>query len=296
MSEINFRRRGELVRGVFSILIENPDGLPVKTVLTKLEKSVPPTVFESRDYPSQPGRRRYENIVRFSTIRHVKAGWMQKKKGQWLITDAGRSAYDQFREPERFDREVTRRYRAWKQQRPDPSNDEVEDESIQARTVLEEAEENAWGEIEKHLQEINPYDFQQMVAALLEAMGYHVSWISPPGPDKGLDIFAHTDPLGITGPRIKVQVKRRQDKITVDGIRSFIAVLGDSDVGIFVNTGGFTKDAEIEARGQEKRRLTLIDLEKLFDLWVEHYDNLSQDSKNLLPLRPVYYLAVGDQT
>jgi restriction system protein len=49
-----------------------------------------------------------------------------------------------------------------------------------------------------------------------------------------------------------------------------MALLGDDDVGLFVCTGGFTKDASTAARTQEKRRITLIGLETLFDLWVEH--------------------------
>jgi len=130
-----------------------------------------------------------------------------------------------------------------------------------------------------------------LVAALLRGMGYHVSWVSPPGPDKGIDILAYTDPLGTRNPRIKVQVKRHQDAINVDGLRSFMAVLGDQDVGIFVSTGGFTSAAESEARTQEKRKITLLDLEKLFDLWVEHYDKLTESERRLLPLKPVYYLA-----
>jgi predicted Mrr-cat superfamily restriction endonuclease len=36
-------------------------------------------------------------------------------------------------------------------------------------------------------------------------------YVAPPGPDGGIDLIAHTDPLGTTGPRIKVQVKRRDD-------------------------------------------------------------------------------------
>jgi hypothetical protein len=79
-------------------------------------------------------------------------------------------------------------------------------------------------------------------------MGYHIAWVSPPGPDKGIDIIAHTDPLGIKGPRIKVQVKRTTEKTTIDGIRSLLALLGDGDVGLFVATGGFTRGAEDEAR------------------------------------------------
>ena len=70
-----------------------------------------------------------------------------------------------------------------------------------------------------------------------------------------------------------------------------MAVLGDDDVGIFVSVGGFTKDAEDEARTQEKRKVTLLNLEKLFDLWVEHYLRLSNDARRMLPLKPIYFLA-----
>jgi restriction system protein len=91
-----------------------------------------------------------------------------------------------------------------------------------------------------------------------------------------------------------VQVKRRADKIAVDGIRSFIAVLADSDVGLFVSTGGFTKEAADEARRQERRRIMLVDLKRLFDLWVEHYVHVPEEQRRLFPLRKVHFLAVVD--
>jgi restriction system protein len=47
-------------------------------------------------------------------------------------------------------------------------------------------------------------------------------------------------------------------------------MLADDDVGL-VTTAGFTKDAEDEARTQQKRKVTLVNLERLFDLWVEHH-------------------------
>jgi len=125
-------------------------------------------------------------------------------------------------------------------------------------------------------------------------MGYYVSWIAPPGPDKGIDILAHNDSLGTSTPRIKVQVKRRADKIRVDDLRSFMSLVGEHDVGIFVSTGGFTPDAESEARTKETRKLTLLDLEKLVDLWVKNYDKIEESDKRLLPLRPVYYLAPSE--
>jgi restriction system protein len=136
-----------------------------------------------------------------------------------------------------------------------------------------------------------PYDFQDLVGSLLRAMGYHVGWIAPPGKDGGVDIVAFNDPLGTRPPRIKVQVKRQQGRVSVDGLRSFMAILGADDVGIFVNAGGFTKDAEDEARGQHARRVTLVDLERLVELWVEYRGKLDEAARRRLPLQPVYFLA-----
>ena len=65
-----------------------------------------------------------------------------------------------------------------------------------------------------------------------------------------------------------------------------MAVLGDSDVGIFVSTGGFTRDAQDEARRQERRRIMLLDLKRLFDLWVEYYDKILRPSADCCPFVP----------
>src|ERR1700752_734165 len=292
MADITRRRQGELVRGVFQLLLTQQDGLPAKDILRKIEQVVPPNVFEESDYPNRPGVRRYERIIRFSTMPAVKAGWLIKDRGQWILTEEGRRAFEKFTDPEQFLRESMRLYRLWASERPKTDDEAVDDESPQAAaTTLEEAEEAAWAEIDNYLAEMNPYDFQELVGGLLRGMDYYITWISPPGPDRGIDIIAHADPLGVTGPRIKVQVKRRADKITVDGIRSFMAVMAEGDVGLFVSTGGFTKEAEDEARRQERRRITLLDLKRLFDLWVEHYERVPEEKRQLLPLRKVHFLA-----
>lgn len=291
MPEITRKRVGELVRGVFEILVENPDGLPVKTVLGRLEKAVPPTDFENSTYPNRPDVRRYDKIVRFSTVTAVKAGWMTKNKGLWSLTEVGKKALREFRDPERFAIEAGRLYRQWRRENPPEDENVVEESSSEAGATLEEAEEAAWSEVERHLTGMNPYDFQNLVAGLLRGMRYHVIWVAPPGPDRGVDIIAHTDPLGISGPRIKVQVKRLGERTSVKEIRSFMAVLAEGDVGLFVAAAGFTKEAEDEVRSQEKRRLMLVDLRRLFDLWVEHYEKIPEAQRSLLLLRPIYFLA-----
>ena len=294
MAEISQKRFGEILKMIFSMLAEHPEGLPAKQVLNELANSLTLTEYEKSEY--RPGVRRFEKRVRFGTIAPVKAGWLIKNKGRWILTEEGKNALKQYRDPEELARKAAELYKKWRSTQPeallDADDTEVEHES--AATTLEEAEELAWGEIEKYLRNMNPYDLQNLVAALLKAMGYHVSWVSPPGPDRGIDILAHTDPLGTQVPRIKVQVKRHADSVNVDGLRSFMAVLGDQDVGIFVSTGGFTSSAESEARLQEKRKITLVDMEKLFDLWVQHYTKLDETDKHLLPLKPVYYIAATE--
>ena len=93
-----------------------------------------------------------------------------------------------------------------------------------------------------------------------------------------------------------MQVKRRttEQKINVDDIRSFMAVLSGHDVGIYVTANTFTSSAFEEARMQETRRITLLDLEALFDLWTRYYDELAEGDRKLLPLEPVFFLSPED--
>ncbi len=291
MPEITRRRQGEMTQALLRILAEAPDGLSARAAVDRVEEVLQATPFEDSEYPNRPGIRRFPNIVRFSTIAPVKAGWMVKQRGMWTVTDEGRAALEQFPDPEDLFREAGRLYGEWRAKQPDPATDLDDDAAPSPGSVLEEAEETAWTEIKSFLLAINPYEFQDLVAGLLEAMSYHVQWVSPPGQDQGIDIVASADPLGAASPRLKVQVKRRADATNVDGLRAFLAVLGDEDIGIFVSAGGFTRDAQREARTQERRRITLVDLERFVELWIEHYAKISEEAQQLFPLRPVHYLA-----
>ncbi|RQY65630.1 restriction endonuclease [Burkholderia stagnalis] len=298
MAEITRRRTGELLRELFNLLLAAPDGMQASEALHALEERVTLTPYEADSYES--GGRRFEKIVRFATVDCVKAGWLIKDKGIWFITEEGRKAHEELSDPEAFYRRACKLYAEWKAAQPDAESSApaagVEEPETSAKAVsvtYEVAEEQAWAEISAYLRAMNPYEFQHLVADLLRAMSYYVTWVSPPGKDGGIDILAWPDALGTRPPRIKVQVKRQQQAVSVDGLRSFMALLGEDDVGLFVCTGGFTRDAEVEARTQEKRRVTLIGSEKLFDLWDEHYDKLTDQARKRLPLRSIRFLAPG---
>lgn len=84
--QVTRQRVGKLMRTLFEVLLENPEGVQASTALAEVENRVPPTDYENGSYPS--GGRRYEKIVRFATVDLVKAGWMLKDKGIWSPTDA----------------------------------------------------------------------------------------------------------------------------------------------------------------------------------------------------------------
>jgi restriction system protein len=303
MAEITRRRTGEFLRELFKILMATTDGMRASEALQILASRFTLTPYEADNYES--GSRRFEKIVRFATVDCVKAGWLVKDKGIWSITDEGRTAHAELTDPESFYKRACKLYAEWKAAQPDAetstatgislanSVDDVANTAKAVSVTFEESEEQAWAEISQYMRAMNPYDFQDLVADLLRAMSYHVIWVSPPGKDGGLDVLAWPDALGTRLPRIKVQVKRQQQSVSVDGLRSFMALLGDDDIGLFVCTGGFTKDAETEARTQEKRRVRLIGLETLFDLWDAHYDKLTDQARRRLPLRSIKFLAPG---
>ncbi|MDP8908126.1 MAG: Mrr restriction system protein, partial [Chloroflexota bacterium] len=259
------------------------------------------TEFEKATFPKNPGVVRFPKILRFATINSVKAGWLRKKSGTWTLTDEGKAALHQFPDPEALFRESGRLYRQWKASQPDeePTHEtapagagdsEAGEQGLIAAATLEEAEEAARQAILDYVASINPYRFQDLVGKLLEAMGYHVLWIAPKGKDGGLDLIAQSDPLGVHGPRIKGQVKRRpESKTGEEELRSFLSLLESHDVGVYISLGGFTADTHAAAR-RSSRRITLIDGEGLLKLWVEHYERVDQEGRDLLPIKPVHFL------
>lgn len=301
MAENTIRRQGEIVQTLFRVLEPESEGLQAKDAIARVESRLQLTDYERETFPNNPDVVRFPKVLRFATINAVKAGWMRKRSGTWTLTEEGRAALLAFPDPEDFFRESRRLYKQWKASQPDTDDprraDDADngtgdtgDQTLIAATSLEEADEIARQAILDHLASMSPYDFQDLVGKLLEAMNYYVVWIAPKGKDGGLDLLAQSDPLGVKGPRIKGQVKRRGDtKTKEEELRSFLSLIEPNDVGVFISLGGFTSDTQAAAR-RSSRRITLIDGETLLDLWVEHYDRIDEDGRNLLSVKPVYFL------
>jgi restriction system protein len=98
---------------------------------------------------------------------------------------------------------------------------------------------------------------QELVAGVLRAMGYKTR-VSPAGPDRGRDIIASPDGFGFQPPRIVVEVKHRKGTMGAPEVRSFVGGLRQNDNGLYVSTGGFTREARYEA-DRTNQNLTLMD-------------------------------------
>ena len=121
---------------------------------------------------------------------------------------------------------------------------------------------------------------------ILNAMGY-IAERTKKGADRGVDIFASKDGLGLEEPRIFVEVKHRNEQMGAQDIRTFIGGRQPSDKCLYVSTGGFTKEARYEAE-RSNTPLKLIDIDDLANLLSLHYDKFSAEGKTLLPLKKVY--------
>ncbi len=294
-------RMGERMRLLFEILLPYADGLPRDVAIERLVAAMPLSEHEVGSYPT--GGMRINALISFASANFVKAGWMEKSHRMWRVTPAGEQAFREFGDPLVFIRTATRIRNSRKRRQapvpeagPAPAPPPVIVERLPESRPLSAAtaRKRAWSEIRAHVARMSPYEVQELVAGLLRALGWCVAWIAPPGKDGGVDIVCFRDPLGATARRLKVQVTTGDRLLPLPALRSFIALLHEDDIGLFVSACGFTRDSEEFARVQARRRVTLLDLEGLVELWGQHYAKLDDAARRRLPLRPVWWLAVGE--
>ena len=150
-----------------------------------------------------------------------------------------------------------------------------------------DAEQEARQLIEDRILELDDYQMQELIAAVLRAMGYRTR-ISAPGPDRGVDVLASPDGLGLQEPRIKVEVKHRPgSSMGSQEVRSFLGSLRTGDRGLYLSTGGFTKEAKYEAE-RATIPVTLINLQELAQLVTDHYENFDTRGRSLIPLIKIF--------
>lgn len=287
------------LHAAFQLLKKNGP-MPLKEVLDHVAQTVTFNPWEQEVY-EKTGYVRWRSLFHFYSVDAVKAGLLVKNKGVWSLTPEGERMIA--KGPEAIIKASTEAYRDWarekrkgqakpeKGSKPIEEEEELPDQRIEQKAFLEQMDEKAREGIMEHIRRLNAYGFQDLVAALLRAMGYHTPMVAERGPDGGVDIIAYTDPLGMLPPRLKVQVKHKPDTpIPPADVRALIGVSNrPGEAGLFVTSGRFSKDALREAR-TSNTHCELIDITRFIELWKEFYSKMPDEDRVLMPLHAVWFL------
>ena len=142
---------------------------------------------ELTDWEREPAGKmqyiRWTNSFQFYSIDYQKAGFIVKKNGTWYITPEGEKVLK--KSPEEVMNLARAAYMEWKKLRdievgPD---DEPTDETAEKDNSmnLDLLESDAREGIKRYIVSKSPYEFQDLVAALLRAMGITLLLLPPRG-------------------------------------------------------------------------------------------------------------------
>lgn len=131
----------------------------------------------------------------------------------------------------------------------------------------------------------------ELIAAILEAEGYACE-VSPEGTDQGVDIIAGTGVLGLSSPKVVVQVKSEAGAVGLPVVQQLQGALSThrADHGLLVAWGGITRDAK---RYLSTQRFTIRvwDSADVLDGLFAHYHQLPPELSRDVPLKQVWTLA-----
>ena len=131
----------------------------------------------------------------------------------------------------------------------------------------------------------------RLVDSILRAQGY-TTYISPEGPDKGVDILAGSGSLGFDNPRICVQVKSGDSPLDRPTLDQLIGAMQNvnADHGLLVSWGGFKQTIDKE-EAQQFFRVRLWDQQELIDNLLANYEKIDDNVKAELPLKKIWVMS-----
>jgi restriction system protein len=127
-----------------------------------------------------------------------------------------------------------------------------------------------------------------LVAEILETEGYKTK-VSPPGPDSGVYILAAGGKLALGEDTVCVQVKSGDGAANHDVILRLIGAVSNTRArtGLLVSIGGVNTAAQREL-DNNFFRLRLWQMPELLKALFRSYDELSDETKEKLPLKQIW--------
>ena len=153
----------------------------------------------------------------------------------------------------------------------DESDDDAPDEII--AYAFQQLRDKLADDMLDALKGVDPYQFERIVLALLEKMGYGAGQQVGRSGDGGIDGVINQDPLGLE--KVYIQAKRWQNTVGEPEIRNFSGSLmaRGASKGVFITTSNFSGAARQTAQTistGNQQLIRLINGQELARLMVEH--------------------------
>ncbi len=242
----------------------------------------------------------------------AKPPYRHYREVRWLDTDVPRSAFDQdllysfgaimtICEVKRNDAEKRVRAMARAGWRPVPVSVAA---AVPAGPADAQAPESGEVDLEQLardaiakviIQKFKGHGMARLVEAVLKAQGL-TTYLSPEGPDKGIDILAASGAFGFDRPRICVQVKSGDTPADRPEFTQLIGAMQSvqADQGLFVAWAGF-KPTVLKEVPTHFFKVRLWNGNELIEQLLANYDRLDDDVKAELPLKRIWTLATPDE-
>lgn len=163
--------------------------------------------------------------------------------------------------------------------------------SDQSNVYESDLESIALDQIRKHIEwSFKGHKLANLVKELLEAQGFQ-TYMSPPGPDHGVDIVASKGPLGFEPPKLVVQVKSQSSPLERSVITELQGAMRNfrAECGLVVAWGGYKRTVEQE-RARLYFEMRLWNADDLIRAVQAHYEELPDSIQAEIPLKRVWLL------
>lgn len=232
----------------------------------------------AQNYPSGSGNI-FHDRVSWALSYLAMAGLVERpRRGVYVIAASGMQVAD---DPSGIEQRVnaamserepgTKRRKNRLQEIPEPLKMHVEDTPLEALdAAYVNIRQTIYDDILRTILSKTPYEFEKLVVALLQRMGYggeieNSGIVTKASNDLGVDGIIKEDILGFD--TIHIQAKRYQldQGITREDIQKFVGALGGfkSNKGVFITTSYFKNTAVEYAKNQSLAKIVLIDGKKL---------------------------------
>ena len=163
--------------------------------------------------------------------------------------------------------------------------------SLSPLVIIENQNDLTRKKLKERLHEMDPFQFEFLVADLLQKVGYENVSVTKRSGDKGIDVVANLTVGGITNVKTVIQAKRYSMKNNISGA-VITQLRGSAEVdqrGLVITTSDFTKDAIEESKAPNKMPVSLINGEKLIELLIKHGVGIKREELYVLKMDEEYF-------